>query len=57
MTGHHCGLVTRMVVTAKHPVLLIWCVPHQIYLVVMLAGDCVAYGTWIKLAWFLSFSC
>uniref|UniRef100_M4BUL5 Uncharacterized protein n=1 Tax=Hyaloperonospora arabidopsidis (strain Emoy2) TaxID=559515 RepID=M4BUL5_HYAAE len=41
MTGHHAGLVTRLCAANEHPVLRIWCAPHQIDLEMSTRPPCV----------------
>jgi hypothetical protein len=48
MTGRHGGLVTRIVQCAKNNVLRVWCVPHQIDIVVKSSADGINGGAYIK---------
>jgi hypothetical protein len=48
MTGRHGGLVTRIVQRAENSVLRVWCVPHQIDIVVKSSADGINGGAYIK---------
>jgi hypothetical protein len=51
MTGRHTSLVTRMIACTENPVLCIWCVLHQIDMVVKSAAEELASDKWIMFAW------
>jgi len=48
MTGCHRGVVTRLEQAAEFPVLRIWCVPHQIDIIMKNAAALPQDGQWIK---------
>jgi hypothetical protein len=48
MTGHHAGVVTRLVACADNNVLQIWCALHQINIVVKAAVEAIDNGVWVK---------
>ncbi|CAM6031650.1 unnamed protein product [Sphagnum compactum] len=48
MTGCHRGVVTRLEQVAEFPVLRIWCVPHQIDIVIKNAAALPQDGQWIE---------
>ena len=48
MTGRHGGVVTLLEREATHPVLRIWCVPHQMDLIVKSATNDVDNGKFYK---------
>jgi len=52
--GHINGVQVRMVWCAEFKVIQIWCVLHQLDLVVHIAVDEVEDGTWLKTAYTLS---
>jgi hypothetical protein len=52
--GHVNGVQVRMVRCAEFKVVQIWCVPHQLDLVVHVAIDGVDGSTWLKTAYTLS---
>jgi hypothetical protein len=54
MTGHHTGLVTRMIACVENPVLRIWSALHQIDLVVKSTVEELAGSEWIKFTWLFS---
>jgi hypothetical protein len=54
MTGWHAGVVTHIVACAKHKVLRIWCVPHQIDIVVKALIESINNGNWVKFAYTFS---
>jgi hypothetical protein len=51
MTGWHTGVVTHIVVCVEHKVLRIWCVPHQIDIVVKALTESINNGSWVKFAY------
>ncbi|CAM6017990.1 unnamed protein product [Sphagnum balticum] len=54
MTGWHTGVMTRIVACAKHKVLRIWCVPHQIDIVVKASIKSISGGSWVKFTYMFS---
>jgi hypothetical protein len=48
MTGRHGGLVTRIVHCAENNLLRVWCVPHQIDIVVKSSADGINDGAYVK---------
>jgi hypothetical protein len=44
MTGHHAGVVTRLVACAANNMLRIWCTPHQINIVIKAAVEAIDNG-------------
>jgi hypothetical protein len=51
MTGCHHGVVTRLKQAAEFPVLRIWCVPHQIDIVMKNAIALPQDGQWIEVVY------
>jgi len=51
MTGCHRGVVTRLEQAAEFPVLRIWCVPHQIDIVMKNAAALPQDGQWIEVVY------
>jgi hypothetical protein len=51
MTGHHAGVVTRIVTCVENEVLCIWCTPHQIDIVVKAVAEGIDNDIWIKFAY------
>jgi len=51
MTGCHRGVVTRLEQAAEFPVLRIWCVPHQIDIVIKNAAALPQNGQWIEVVY------
>jgi hypothetical protein len=47
MTGRHNGVVTRLSRASEHPVLRIWCAPHQLDIVIKGAAALPESGQWI----------
>jgi hypothetical protein len=54
MTGHHAGVVTRLVACADNNVLQIWCTPHHINIVVKAAVEAIDNGVWVKQVYMFS---
>jgi hypothetical protein len=50
MTGRHSGVVTRLENAATHRILRIWCVPHQIDLVIKAVTKEIDNGQFYKVA-------
>jgi hypothetical protein len=50
MTSRHGGVVTRIVVCAKHKLLQIWCTPHQIDIVVKASTESISDDSYVKFA-------
>jgi hypothetical protein len=48
MTGHHVGIVTRLVDCADNDMLCIWCAPHQIDIMVKAAAEGIDNNVWVK---------
>jgi hypothetical protein len=54
MTGQHAGVVIRIVACAEHKVLRIWCVSHQIDIIVKASTESISGGSWVKFAYMFS---
>lgn len=52
--GHISGVQTQMVNLATHDVLQIWCVPHQLDLIVKGTTEAVDHGAWAKTVYMTS---
>ncbi|CAK4110205.1 unnamed protein product [Aphanomyces euteiches] len=50
-TGRVQGVVTQLVAMAEFPVLRIWCVPHQLDLVVKAVTEALMDDTWVKIVY------
>uniref|UniRef100_M4BSY7 Uncharacterized protein n=1 Tax=Hyaloperonospora arabidopsidis (strain Emoy2) TaxID=559515 RepID=M4BSY7_HYAAE len=50
ITGRHAGLVTRFCAAVEHPVLRIWCAPHQIDLEMKHSSANMFQGEWVAKA-------
>ncbi|KAH9536239.1 hypothetical protein CY35_17G098500, partial [Sphagnum magellanicum] len=48
MTGCHIGLITRIARCAKFNVLRVWCVPHQIDIIVKSSAEGINGGAYVK---------
>ncbi len=58
MTDHHFEFVTCMVQSASNKMLHVWCVPHQINIVVKALTESILDSSWIKFAYiWLVFFC
>jgi hypothetical protein len=51
MIGRHFGFIACMVRSASNKVLLVWCVPHQINIVIKALTESIFDGFWIKFAY------
>ncbi|KAH9572370.1 hypothetical protein CY35_02G145300, partial [Sphagnum magellanicum] len=48
MTGRHAGLITRIAWCVKFNVLRVWCVPHQIDIIVKSSAEGINGGAYVK---------
>jgi hypothetical protein len=51
MTGRHAGVVTHIVACVKDKVLRMWCVPHQINIIVKASAENINGSSWVKFAY------
>jgi hypothetical protein len=55
MTSQHASVVTCIVACVKHKVLRIWCVSHQIDIIVKASTKSIGGDNWVKFAYTFSF--
>ncbi|CAK9862315.1 unnamed protein product [Sphagnum jensenii] len=48
MTGRHAGVMTHIVMCANYKVLRMWCVPHQIDIVIKASAESINDNSWVK---------